>query len=124
MSEMFDRAELATVKTALVYLDKRAEDLLVLLGDKRTLSAAEKAVIVQKYKGLKTDLKTAAKYGTVSRRAVERTIVEELVYQPAVHKAALAMSPPINSDPITSHWYSAVSDVHLELSYAIRQLKD
>ena len=121
MSEQVDK-DLHAVRTALVYFHKRADELFDRLGDKKSLSLAEREEITLAYAKLKTDLKDAARRGTVGRGAAQNQ-AEQLYFEPAVRAAALALRPSTNSNPIASNWASALYDVCLELSYAVNQIE-
>lgn len=100
----------------ITHFETRCDELMSLLSDKRQASSDELEHVKGVYLALKNDLKAAAKYGTVSGKPQELTEAERYFYKPTVQKAALALRPATNSDPIKSDWFSAVYDAHIDLS--------
>jgi hypothetical protein len=86
-----------------------------LLGEKRWFSLAERGTVEERYRSLKNDLKAAAKAPFLHQpmRNRELTLCESAFYDPAVRKAAIALRPATNSNPIASRWYSAVSEAQM-----------
>lgn len=80
--------------------------------------------VEQDYRSLKEDLKRAAAVGTVSGKKIPVTDAENCFYAPAVRAAALALSPAINSNPITSDWYSAIYDAQIEIAHHMPKLNE
>lgn len=100
----------------ITHFETRCDELMSLLNNKRQASSGELEHAKSLYLSLKNDLKAAAKYGTVSGKPQEITEAEHYFYKPTVQKAALALRPATNSDPIKSDWFSAVYDAHIDLS--------
>ncbi|GAB2662943.1 hypothetical protein [Arenimonas aestuarii] len=115
--EHFDPEELAAIASELEELEKRCERVLGLLGDKRHLTRREREDVEILYRELKSDLKAAAKHGTLSRTNRDKTRAEECFFDPALRRAAVALSPAVNSNPISSRWFSAVYEAQTELAY-------
>ena len=116
VDESFDPSSIRAIVAALRGYEQRCEAILVLLGDRQGLVPVERDEIRRLYEALKTDLKTAERYGTLSGRRQARSPAEERFFEPAVRKSFLHLCPATNSDPIASHWFGAVSDAKTELS--------
>lgn len=117
MSETFDPAELSAVAAALQLFADRCEEILALLGEKRTLPPHEREKIARLYRDLKGDLDEARKYGTLSGKRGIRTRAEDCFYDPAVRRAHIDLRPATNSHPIKSRWFAAVLEAKWEFSY-------
>jgi len=115
--EDFGQAELQAVYAALLAFEQRCEGIMTTLGEKRCLTPSEREHVAGLYAALKTDLKAAAKTGTLSGRRGPQTRVETCFYDPAVRRAAIALRPATNSHPISSGWFSAVYEAQSEFSY-------
>jgi len=118
-----DTHELQSIRDELVSFNARCEALMTLLGGRKHLSQEDRAHIEGLYRSLKDDLKRAAAVGTVrgEKRALAET--EERFYAPAVRAAALALAPAVNSNPITSNWFSALYDAQIEFAHYMPKLK-
>ena len=97
---------------------------MALLDGKRQLPREERMRVEILYRTLKDDLKRSATVGTVSGEKTGLTETEEFFYAPAVRAAALALAPAVNSNPITSDWYSALYNAQIELKYQMPRLND
>lgn len=115
--EHFDPEELAAIASELEELEKRCERVLALLGDKRHLTLREREDVEILYRELKSDLKAAAMHGTLSRTNRDKTRAEQCFLDPALRRAALSLRPAVNSNPISSRWFSAISEARMELAY-------
>ncbi len=109
--------EQQSISDKLASFDARCEAIMTLLGDKRRLSPEDRAHVEELYRSLKDDLKRAAMVGTVSGEKRALTDAEERFYAPAVRAAALALMPAVNSNPITSNWFSALYDAQIEFAH-------
>lgn len=101
MNEQFDLEDIRSVASAMLEFERRCDEILTLLGEKRSLQRHEREEIEQLYKSLKSNLKEAAKYGTLSQRRVPLTRAEQCFYDPAVRRAAIALRPATNSHPVS-----------------------
>lgn len=115
--------ELHSIREKLTGFDVRCETIMSLLGDKKHLLREDRAHVEELYRSLKDDLKRAAALGTVRGEKRPLTDAEEGLYAPAVRAAALALAPPVNSNPITSDWYSALYDAHIEFAHYMPKLE-
>jgi hypothetical protein len=115
---------LQSVRDKLVSFNVRSEALMTLLSDKRRLSPEDRAHFEELYRSLKDDLKRAAMVGTASGEKRALTDAEERFYAPAVRAAAMALVPAVNSNPITSNWFSALYDAQIELAHYMPKLED
>ncbi len=122
MSENFDPVELQQIELALRAYKDRCEEILQLLGEKRSLSLGEREQIVALYAALKDDLKAAAKHGTLSKSRRQQTRAETCFFDPAVRRAVLNLRPATNTNPISSHWFSAVFEAQSEFSYWLHNM--
>lgn len=122
MNEQFDPADIRAVASAMREFERKCEEILTLLGEKRSLQSHEREEVERLYKSLKSDLKEAAKYGTLSQRRVPLTRAEKCFYDPAVRRAAIDLRPATNSHPISSRWLGAVLEARSELSYWLHSL--
>lgn len=95
-----------------------------LLGDKKHLSQEDRVRVEELYRSLKIDLKRAATVGTVNGEKIPLTDAEKCFYAPAVQAAALALSPAVNSNPISSDWFSALYDAQIEFAHHMPKLND
>lgn len=111
-----DFEELKAVADAMAGYEKRCEEILLLLGEKRTLSPVDRADVEHLYRALKEELKAVAKQGTISGARRSQTDAENHFFQHAVNAAHLALRPATNSHPISSDWHDAVSNAKLEFS--------
>lgn len=118
-----DTHELQSIRDKLAGFDERCEAIMTLLGDKRQLSREDRAHVEELYRSLKDDMKRAAAVGTVSGEKRALTDAEERFYAPAVRAAALALAPAINSNPITSRWFSALYDAQIEFAHHMPKLE-
>jgi hypothetical protein len=100
MNEQFDPADIRAVASAMREFEGQCEEILTLLGKKLILQPYELDEVARLYKSLKSDLKEASKFGTVSRRRVPLTRAEHCFYHPAVRRAAIDLRPATNSHPI------------------------
>lgn len=124
MVEDLDTHELQSIRDKLADFDARCEAIMALLGDKRHLSREDRAHAEGLYRSLKDDLKRAATVGTMSGEKRALTDAEERFYVPAVRAAALALTPAVNSNPITSNWISAFYDAQIEFAHYMPKLDD
>ena len=123
MVEVLDTHELQSIRGKLASFDARCEAIMALLGDKRHLSREDRAHVEELYRSLKDDLKRAATAGTVGGKKLALTDAEERFYAPAVRAAALALAPAVNSNPITSNWFSALYDAQIEFAHYMPKLE-
>jgi hypothetical protein len=123
MVEGLDTHELQSIWDKLASFDVRCEAIMTLLGDKRHLPREDRAHVEELYRSLKDDLKRAATAGTVSGEKRALTDAEERFYSPAVRAAALALAPAVNSNPITSNWFSALYDAQIEFAHYTPKLE-
>ena len=117
MNENWDIEELKAVAAALAAFEARCEEIMMLLGEKRYLPQDERERVQDMYRSLKTDLKEAAKYGTLSGMREPLSRAESAFYDGAIRKAHIALRPATNSNPITSRWFGAVHEAQMEFSY-------
>lgn len=122
MKEVWDKAELAVAAAAMREFENRCNEIANLIGDKRRIDPYERGELERLYKALKSDLKEAAKYGTMSGSRGPRTRIESAFYDPAVRKAHIALRPPTNSNPLTSRWTGALWEAGSEFSYFLHQM--
>jgi hypothetical protein len=115
----FHPDDASAVLAAMAVFEERCEAIMLLIGEKRRLTPAELEEVRERYTTLKTDLKQAAKepYVHEPRRRRELTVCESAFYDPAVRKAAIALRPATNSNPVHSHWFGAVYEAQTEFSY-------
>jgi hypothetical protein len=123
MVEGLDTHELQSIRDKLASFDVRCEAIMTLLGDKRHLPREDRAHVEELYRSLKDDLKRAGTVGTLSGEKRALTDAEERVYAPAVRAAALALAPAVNSNPITSNWFSALYDAQIEFAHYTPKLE-
>ncbi|MDB5875372.1 MAG: hypothetical protein JWQ07_4814 [Ramlibacter sp.] len=121
--KVLDIQELKSIRDKLASFDARCEAIMALLGDKRHLSREERAHVEELYRSLKDDLKRAATAGAVTGEKRALTDGEERFYAPAVRAAALALAPAVNSNPITSNWFSALYDAQIEFAHYMPKLE-
>lgn len=121
--EDLDTHELHSIREKLTGFDVRCETIMSLLGDKKHLLREDRAHVEELYRSLKDDLKRAAALGTVRGEKRPLTDAEEGLYAPAVRAAALALAPPVNSNPITSDWYSALYGAQIEFAHYMPKLE-
>jgi hypothetical protein len=122
MNENFDTGEIRAIAEALREYERRCEEILSLLADKRHLLPNERSTVEELYRALKEDLKRAAKHGTLSGNRQPQTRAEQCFYDPALRRAAIDLRPATNSNPISSRWFGAVSEARSELSYWLHNL--
>lgn len=117
--------EAAEVADALAKFIAAIDELCSAVDDERPLSLSEKAELQFKLGQLKSDIKAAAKRGTVHEHSPRRppTFCEYAFFQPAVQKAAANFSLRINTPPGKT-WISGLYVVRSNLSYCLFQLKD
>jgi hypothetical protein len=109
--------ELQSIRDKLASFDLRCEAIMTLLGDKRHLSREDRSHVEELYRSLKDELKRSATIGTVTGEKRALTDGEERFYAPAVRAAMLALAPAVNSNPITSNWFSALYDAQIEFAH-------
>lgn len=122
MGEQFDPDEIRAAAEVMLGFHRRCEEILTLLGEKRWLSTHKRLEVERLYRSLKHDLKEAAGTGTLSRRRRTMTRVESCFFDPSVRRAAIALRPATNSNPISSRWFAAVYEAQLELSYWLHNM--
>ncbi len=122
-SETFPDDELRAIAEVMRAFERRCDEILALLGDKRYLTRNERMQIELLYRGLKDDIKRAAKHGTLSGLRAPLSRAEQCFYDPAVRRAATDLRPATNSNPITSRWFSAINDARGEFSYWLSNLE-
>lgn len=118
-----DSHEIVLIREKLTAFNARCEAIMSLLGDKRRLSQEEHKHASELYRSLKDDLKRAAAVGTVTGEKRALTDAEECFYAPAVRAAALDLKPPVNSNPITADWSSALYDAQIEFAHLMPKLE-
>lgn len=106
---------LQAVADAMTGYEDRCEEILLLLGGKRSLSPSERADVEHRYRALKEALKAVAKHGTVSGARRLQTDTEVAFFHPAVKEALIELKPATHTHPITSHWASAVDNAQTVL---------
>lgn len=124
MEDDLNTHELQSIRDKLADFNARCEVPMSLLGDKKHLSQEDRVRVEELYRSLKDDLKRAATVGTVSGEKIPLTDAEKCFYAPAVRAAALALSPAVNSNPITSDWFSALYDAQIEFAHYMPKLTD
>lgn len=117
-----DTHELQSIRDQLAKFDARCEVIMALLGNKRHLSREDRAHVEELYRSLKDELKRCATAGTTTGKKRALTDGEERFYAPAVRAAALALAPAVNSNPITSDWFSALYDAKIEFAHYMPKL--
>jgi hypothetical protein len=122
VSAEWNTSELVAIATTMRAFEKRCDEILTLLADKRYLSQEERAEVQTLYQSLKEDLKRAAKKRSLTGDVMTRA--ESAFYDPAVRAAANDLRPATNSNPITSHWFGAVYEARTEFSYHLHNMKD
>jgi two-component sensor histidine kinase len=123
MVERLGTHELQSIRDRLAGFEARCAAIMALLGDKRHLSREDRTNVEELYRSLKDDLKRAATVGTVSGEKRALTDAEERFYAPAARAAALALAPAVNSNPITSNWFSALYDAQIEFAHYMPKLE-
>lgn len=121
MTEEFDLAEIRVIRARLLGYQARSNQVSEAIGEKRRLTPVETEHVRGLYTSLKNDLKAEA--AEFRKRWDHLSRVESCFYEPAIRKAAIALSPATNSNPITSDWMSALFDVEHELSYCLHGLE-
>lgn len=117
MTENFDADEIRAIRAKLLGFQSRCKQISNEIGDHKSLTINEKAKLQELYTSLKADLKTESAALRKSWNDLSRA--EECFYEPAIRKAAIALRPAINSNPITSRWFSALYDCEGEFSYVL-----
>lgn len=117
-----DTHYLQSIREKFASIDSRCEALAALLGDSRRLALEDRAHVEELYRSRKDDLKRAAAAGTLSGEKRAPTGAEERFYGPAVRAAAMALAPAVNSNPMTSHWSSALYDAQIEFAHRMPKL--
>lgn len=120
MNEEFDVDEIRAIRAKLLGYQAQCSQIMDGIGDRVTLSADERSKLQDLYTNLKSDLKTEAAALWKSRDNLSRA--EECFYEPAIRKAAVALRPATNSNPITSRWFSALYDCEGEFSYILHSM--
>lgn len=124
MQEDLNTQELQSIRDKLAGFNARCDATMSLLGDKKHLSQEDRVRVEELYRSLKIDLKRAATVGTVNGEKIPLTDAEKCFYAPAVQAAALALSPAVNSNPISSDWFSALYDAQIEFAHHMPKLND
>lgn len=119
-----DTHELQSIRDKLVGFDARCDEVMAMISGKKHLSREDRAHVEELYRSLKEDLKRAAAIGTVRDEKRALTDAEKRFYAPAVRSAALALMPAVNSNPITSNWFSALYDAQIEFAHCMPKLDD
>lgn len=119
----FEPNELQFIARAMQGLEKRCGDLADQIGGAGHLSPSARGEISAAYAELKTDLKTAAKFGTVDGTRRSQSRGEQCFFGPAVKRAAIALRPATNSHPIHSRWTHSLLEARREFSYYLAQLE-
>lgn len=114
MTENFDAAEIRAIRAKLLGFQSRCNQISNEIGDRKSLTIDEKAKLQELYTSLKSDLK--AESAALRKAWDDLSRAEECFYEPAIRKAAIALRPATNSNPITSGWFSALDDCEGELS--------
>lgn len=117
MTETFDADEIRAIRAKLLGFQSRCKQISNAIGDRKSLQIDEKTKLQELYTNLKADLKAESAVLRKSWDYLSRA--EECFYEPAIRKAAIALRPATNSNPITSGWFSALYDCEGELSYVL-----
>lgn len=121
MSGTWNITELNATIAAMQKFKNRCNELLQLI-DSNT-RRANLSEIRRLYTELKSDLKSASKYGTLSGKREVQSLIESAFYDPAVRKAHLALRPAINSNPWNSEWFGAIYEAEMEFSDSLGELE-
>lgn len=97
--------------------------MMTLIGDRKRITEAEKALLQQHMRTLKDDLKTETKRMSTVHGAALLTPVEKAYYEPALRKAAANLTPATNSHPLKSRWHTHLYVVRLDISHLLDQLE-
>ncbi|MGE8690049.1 MAG: hypothetical protein ACN6PJ_23080 [Achromobacter sp.] len=82
-----------------------------------TLATSDVPQLQKRLAALKTAIKEAAKFGTLSGTKRDQTELERCFYDPAVRSAAANFRLPTNSNPLTKNWASELYDSRSDISY-------
>lgn len=101
----------------------RITEIMDLIGEKSTVSTAEKAHLQELLAALKQDIKTAAKQGTISKTQRQQSQIESAYFEPAVRSAAANFTVATNSHPIASDWLSCLYGLEMDIGTLLDQLE-
>jgi len=115
--------EARSVIVALRGYRDRINEILGALETKNTLDPDERATLQGWLTSLKSDLKAAAKFGTIGGGRTPQNQFESAYFEPAVRSAAANLTVAVNSHPIGSNWYSCLYGVRLDITHLLHQLE-
>ncbi|QPS74843.1 hypothetical protein [Delftia acidovorans] len=121
MTENFDADEIRAIRAKLLGFQSRCKQISNEIGERKSLTIDEKERLQELYTSLKADLK--AESAALRKCWDDLSRAEECFYEPAIRKAAIALRPATNSNPITSGWFSALYDCEGEFSYVLFNLE-
>lgn len=94
-----------------------------LIGNKRTLTPAERDEIRGRFSSLKERLRADRDAGATVRGEAELNETERRYFQPAVMRAAVSLSAAVNTNPLTSDWFGQLYSARMDINQFLLQLE-
>lgn len=118
----FDESDAAEVIYELRHYLNRIHELKERVFEKNTFRPGEREVLRTNYTALKDDLKERSRH--LSKVSVERTlnVTESAFLAPAIMKAAVSLSAPVNSHP--TKWRDGLYCAHMDVNHLLRPLQE
>ncbi|MCA8034879.1 hypothetical protein LGM46_18105 [Burkholderia arboris] len=119
---MTETEELQLVTTALRNFLQRIDEIIELLEGRTRISDDERHHVQSLYTSLKSDLKAAAKTGTVTGKNRPMTETESAFFDGTVRESAAFLRAPTNSHPIKSNWVNDLIGIRVNFSHALSEI--
>ncbi|VWD22894.1 hypothetical protein [Burkholderia contaminans] len=119
---MTETEESQLVTTALRNFLQRTVDIIELLEGRTPISDEEIHYVQSLYTSLKSDLKAAAKTGTVDGKKRTMTEAETIFFCRTANESAAHLRAPTNSHPIKSNWLHDLREIQLDFQSALREI--
>lgn len=118
-----DEAEVQRVASALESLEARIEQLLSKAKHVGKRHNVTESALIEETARLKTDIKNANKYGTISGTKDPVSETERMFYSKAIQDASSNFTLRANISPTNPKWTSGLQAVQSEIRYHLHRLR-
>ena len=115
--------EAVKVILALRSFDVRLAEIMDEIKDRSSMSSGQKEYCQNLLKGLKQDIKDAAKRVTIDGGREPPTEYEQAYYVPALRSASANFMITTNSHPIKSNWIGCLYGLRMDIDHPLFQLE-
>jgi len=118
-----DESIAGSVITELRRYRDRIDAILGQLDGKRQVSQDERSELQALLTSLKSDLREAARRGTVGTGREPQNQFERAYFAPAVQSASANLHVAVNSHPIRSDWFGSLYRVQMDITLLLHKLE-